>query len=73
MHQNCVGRGLDFEEVRQYVKGDDIRNIDWKVTARNKKDPHTGFQRRERKTGADCCGSVKINVFRLRQSEPSRW
>jgi uncharacterized protein (DUF58 family) len=28
------GRGLDFEEVRNYVKGDDIRNIDWKVTAR---------------------------------------
>lgn len=31
------GRGLDFEEVRQYVKGDDIRNIDWKVTARTQK------------------------------------
>ncbi|UXP31929.1 DUF58 domain-containing protein [Reichenbachiella agarivorans] len=30
------GRGLDFEEVRNYVKGDDIRNIDWKVTARTK-------------------------------------
>ncbi|NCD71245.1 DUF58 domain-containing protein [Mucilaginibacter agri] len=28
------GRGLDFEEVRQYVAGDDIRNIDWRVTAR---------------------------------------
>lgn len=28
------GRGLDFEEVRKYVAGDDIRNIDWKVTAR---------------------------------------
>ncbi|MCH4821750.1 DUF58 domain-containing protein [Gramella lutea] len=28
------GRGLDFEEVRKYVNGDDIRNIDWKVTAR---------------------------------------
>ncbi len=28
------GRGLDFEEVRPYVAGDDIRNIDWKVTAR---------------------------------------
>src|ERR1700754_1797969 len=28
------GRGLDFEEVRQYIPGDDIRNIDWKVTAR---------------------------------------
>lgn len=31
------GRGLDFEEVRNYVKGDDIRNIDWKVTARTQK------------------------------------
>lgn len=28
------GRGLDFEEVRPYVNGDDIRNIDWRVTAR---------------------------------------
>jgi uncharacterized protein (DUF58 family) len=31
------GRGLDFEEVRNYVPGDDIRNIDWKVTARTKR------------------------------------
>lgn len=31
------GRGLDFEEVRNYVPGDDVRNIDWKVTARTKK------------------------------------
>jgi uncharacterized protein (DUF58 family) len=28
------GRGLDFDEVRKYAIGDDIRNIDWKVTAR---------------------------------------
>ena len=28
------GRGLDFDEVRNYVAGDDVRNIDWKVTAR---------------------------------------
>lgn len=34
------GRGLDFEEVRNYVKGDDIRHIDWKVTARTK-ETHT--------------------------------
>ena len=34
------GRGLNFEEVRAYLPGDDIRNMDWKVTARMRK-PHT--------------------------------
>lgn len=28
------GQGLEFDEVREYVPGDDIRSIDWKVTAR---------------------------------------
>ena len=28
------GRGLAFEELRQYVPGDDVRTIDWKATAR---------------------------------------
>ena len=28
------GRGMEFEEVRPYVPGDDIRTIDWNVTAR---------------------------------------
>lgn len=28
------GRGLNFEELRGYIPGDDIRNVDWKATAR---------------------------------------
>jgi len=28
------GRGMEFEEVREYFPGDDVRNIDWNVTAR---------------------------------------
>ena len=28
------GRGLNFEELRNYMPGDDVRTIDWKVTAR---------------------------------------
>ena len=35
------GRGLNFEEIRHYLPGDDIRNIDWKVTARTGQ-PHNG-------------------------------
>ena len=31
------GSGLEFEEVREYVFGDDIRDIDWRVTARTGK------------------------------------
>lgn len=28
------GRGMEFEEVREYIEGDDLRSIDWNVTAR---------------------------------------
>ena len=33
-HSAFKGRGLDFEEVREYQPGDEIRTIDWNVTAR---------------------------------------
>ncbi len=41
------GRGIDFSEVRAYQPGDDIRTIDWRVTARKNK-PHTKVFREER-------------------------
>ena len=41
------GRGLEFEEVRPYVPGDDSRSIDWRVTARRGR-LHTKLYREER-------------------------
>lgn len=41
------GRGLEIEEVRPYVAGDDPRHIDWRVTARRGR-PHTKLFREER-------------------------
>jgi uncharacterized protein (DUF58 family) len=45
------GRGIDFAEVRAYQPGDDIRAIDWRVTARKNK-PHTKIFREERERPA---------------------
>lgn len=36
-HSVFKGRGMEFSEVREYSYGDDIRKIDWNVTARNNK------------------------------------
>ena len=33
-HSVFKGRGMEFDEVRQYIPGDDVRTIDWNVTAR---------------------------------------
>lgn len=41
------GRGMEFEEVRVYQPGDDVRSIDWRVTAR-RSEPHTKVFREER-------------------------
>jgi len=41
------GRGMEFSEVRAYQPGDDVRSIDWRVTARRQK-PHTKLFNEER-------------------------
>ena len=33
-HSTFKGQGVEFDEVRPYVAGDDVRSIDWNVTAR---------------------------------------
>jgi uncharacterized protein (DUF58 family) len=41
------GRGMEFDEVRAYMAGDDVRTLDWRVTARTGR-PHTKLFREER-------------------------
>ncbi len=48
------GQGLNFEEVREYHEGDDIRNMDWKVTARTG-EPHLKVFREERERSVMLC------------------
>ena len=48
------GQGLNFEEVREYQEGDDIRNMDWKVTARTG-EPHLKVFREERERSVMLC------------------
>lgn len=48
------GRGMDFEEVRVYQPGDDIRRMDWRVTARSSR-PHTKLFREERERPVLLC------------------
>lgn len=46
-HSRFRGRGMEFSEVRAYQPGDDVRSIDWRVTARRQK-PHTKLFHEER-------------------------
>jgi len=48
------GSGLDFDEVREYQEGDDIRNMEWKVTARTNR-PHMKVFREERERSVVLC------------------
>ena len=46
-HTAFRGRGMSFSEVREYRAGDDVRDIDWNVTARSNK-PHIKVYEEER-------------------------
>ena len=46
-HSSFKGRGMDFEEVREYAIGDDVRSIDWNVSAKMDK-PFVKVYREER-------------------------
>lgn len=57
------GRGMEFEEVRAYAPGDDIRHIDWNVTARTG-EPFLKVFREERQLSVvlavDVSGSARV-------------
>ena len=61
-HSRTRGRGMDFEEVRQYQPGDDIRSIDWRVTARTLT-PHTKLFREERERPILVITDLRPNMF----------
>ncbi len=56
------GRGLNFEELRGYLPGDDIRTIDWKVTARTG-DPHVRVYTEERDRPALLLVDQRVSMF----------
>jgi uncharacterized protein (DUF58 family) len=56
------GRGLDFEEIRSYVAGDDVRSIDWRVTARTQK-PYVRVYSEERDRPTMLVVDQRINMF----------
>ena len=56
------GRGLNFEELRNYLPGDDIRSIDWKVTARTR-EPHVRVYTEERDRTVWLLVDQRISMF----------
>lgn len=64
-HSAFKGRGIEFEEVRPYQIGDDVRAIDWNVTARSDQ-PYVKLFREERELAVnllvDLSGSQQIGT-----------
>jgi uncharacterized protein (DUF58 family) len=56
------GRGLNFEEIRGYLPGDDVRTIDWKVTARTRT-PHVRVFTEERDRPALLVVDQRLDMF----------
>lgn len=56
------GRGLNFEELRHYQLGDDIRNLDWKVTMRTGK-PHVRSYTEEKDRNVIICVDQRSAMF----------
>jgi len=56
------GRGLNFEELRHYLPGDDIRSIDWRVTARTR-EPHVRVYTEERDRTVWLLVDQRISMF----------
>ncbi len=55
------GQGMDFEEVREYQHGDEIRNIDWRVTARMNR-PYLKVYREERERSVVLCVNTGVQM-----------
>ena len=64
-HSAFKGRGIEFEEVRPYQVGDDVRTIDWNVTARQDA-PFVKLFREERELAVmlmvDCSASLDFGT-----------
>lgn len=56
------GRGLNFEELRHYRPGDDIRTMDWKVTNRTGK-PHVRVYTEERERSVHLLVDQRVSMF----------
>lgn len=69
-HSAFKGRGMAFSEVREYRYGDDIRSIDWNVTARYN-EPHVKVFEEERELTVmlliDVSGSNQFGTSNLKQ------
>ena len=73
-HSAFKGRGMSFSEVREYQFGDDIRDIDWNVTARFNK-PYVKVFEEERELTVmlmvDVSGSLEFGTIKQLKKDRS--